>query len=110
MLQRWKSTTAVQRDTMTGEIISLPDIDVSFEFPQTTLADVVLQPSLLKIEPLKNPKTPLPSSKLIFGKTFTDHMLMVPWSSESGWAEPLIKECKFEKVSKVKIWAESRVS
>ena len=52
------------------------------------------QPSLLKIEPLKNPKTPLPSSKLVFGKTFTDHMLMIPWSSESGWAEPLIKECR----------------
>lgn len=54
----------------------------------------MLQPSLLKIEELKNPKTPLPSSKLIFGKTFTDHMLMIPWSSESGWAEPVIKECE----------------
>ncbi|KAI5452690.1 branched-chain-amino-acid transaminase bat2 [Naganishia albida] len=61
---------------MTGEIISLPDID----------------PSLLKVEQLKNPKTPLPSSKLIFGKTFTDHMLTIPWSSESGWEEPVIKE------------------
>ncbi|KAJ9109802.1 hypothetical protein QFC20_003218 [Naganishia adeliensis] len=69
---------------MTGEIISLPDIDL-IRFP-------MLQPSLLKIEELKNPKTPLPSSKLIFGKTFTDHMLMIPWSSESGWAEPVIKE------------------
>ncbi|KAJ9113929.1 hypothetical protein QFC19_000124 [Naganishia cerealis] len=77
-LQRCKSSSsaAVQRDAMTGEIISLPDID----------------PSLLKIQETTKAKTPLPSSKLVFGKTFTDHMLMIPWSSESGWAEPVIKE------------------
>ncbi|KAJ9116908.1 hypothetical protein QFC22_004565 [Naganishia vaughanmartiniae] len=79
--QRWRSSSsassaAVQRDAMTGEIISLPDID----------------PSLLKIQETTNAKTPLPSSKLVFGKTFTDHMLMIPWTSEAGWAEPVIKE------------------
>ena len=46
------------------------------------------------MEPLKNPKTPLPANELVFGKTFTDHMLMVEWSRETGWAAPLIKECE----------------
>lgn len=40
MLQRYKSTTAVQRDTMTGEIISLPDIDVRSAFSYFVIADI----------------------------------------------------------------------
>ncbi|ORY31822.1 aminotransferase [Naematelia encephala] len=63
------------RDAMTGEIIQLPDID----------------PSLLKIENTNTPKTRPPSSKLIFGRTFTDHMLAIPWSSATGWGTPVIK-------------------
>lgn len=47
------------------------------------------------MEELKNPKTPLPAKELVFGKTFTDHMLMVEWSRETGWAAPLIKECEW---------------
>lgn len=33
---------------------------------------------------------PDPSS-LVFGATFTDHMLTVEWSSTSGWEKPHIK-------------------
>jgi branched-chain amino acid aminotransferase len=29
-------------------------------------------------------------SSLVFGKYFTDHMLEIPWTSENGWANPLI--------------------
>nr|CAG4648626.1 EOG090X051P [Polyphemus pediculus] len=35
-----------------------------------------------------NPKPEI--SSLVFGKYFTDHMLEVPWTSEKGWAKPLI--------------------
>ncbi|WVR06627.1 branched-chain amino acid aminotransferase [Kwoniella sp. DSM 27419] len=63
------------RDVMTGEIIELPNID----------------PSITKITKTENPKTRLPPSKLVFGKTFTDHMLTIPWSSVSGWGTPEIK-------------------
>jgi branched-chain amino acid aminotransferase len=28
---------------------------------------------------------------LVFGATFTDHMLTVEWSSEAGWEKPHIK-------------------
>jgi branched-chain amino acid aminotransferase len=36
------------------------------------------------------PKTPLPVSQLTFGHSFTDHMLLVPWNVDSGWAAPQI--------------------
>jgi branched-chain amino acid aminotransferase len=60
---------------MTGEAIALPDI----------------QPSLLEIEKNDKPKIPPPSNTLTFGHTFTDHMLLVPWTAISGWQKPVIK-------------------
>ncbi|GAA5952119.1 hypothetical protein JCM3765_005201 [Sporobolomyces pararoseus] len=62
-------------DLMTGEVIRSADID----------------PSLLEIELTKNPKEIPPTSKLTFGRTFTDHMLTVPWNSETGWGTPKIQ-------------------
>ena len=32
-----------------------------------------------------------PNDKLVFGETFTDHMLSVEWDSSTGWNEPHIK-------------------
>ncbi|OXB33852.1 branched-chain amino acid aminotransferase [Cryptococcus neoformans] len=63
------------RDVMTGEIIQLPDID----------------PSTVKVDLTTHAKTRLPNSKLVFGHTFTDHMLTIPWSSKNGWGTPHIK-------------------
>lgn len=57
-----------------------------------TLSD--LQVSQLQIELTKNPKTRPPASKLIFGHTFTDHMLTIPWSESTGWGAPEIKPCE----------------
>ncbi|GFZ50541.1 Branched-chain-amino-acid aminotransferase [Saitozyma sp. JCM 24511] len=76
-MRGYKSKHAPQplRDVMTGEIIGLPDIDSS----------------LVKITTTTTPKTRPPSSKLIFGHTFTDHMLTIPWSSATGWGTPEIK-------------------
>lgn len=60
---------------MTGEFTSLPDIEVS----------------RLQVIRTEKPKpTPDPSS-LVFGHTFTDHMLTIPWSASSGWGAPQIK-------------------
>ncbi|XP_060145802.1 branched-chain-amino-acid aminotransferase, mitochondrial isoform X3 [Globicephala melas] len=36
-------------------------------------------------------KKPDPSKPLLFGKTFTDHMLMVEWNREKGWGQPRIQ-------------------
>jgi len=38
----------------------------------------------------KNPKTKLPNEKLLFGKSFTDHMLVIDWDNQSGWTKPQI--------------------
>ncbi|KAH8100568.1 branched-chain amino acid aminotransferase II [Cristinia sonorae] len=60
---------------MTGELTSLPDI----------------QASKLEIVTTKSPK-PLPSSSdLVFGRTFTDHMLTIPWTANTGWGIPKIQ-------------------
>ncbi|KAH7920089.1 branched-chain amino acid aminotransferase II [Leucogyrophana mollusca] len=65
----------VARDPMTGEAISLPDIE----------------PSRLQITRTTDPKQLPPSSSLLFGRTFTDHMLRIPWSGLTGWGAPSIE-------------------
>ncbi|XP_056400505.1 branched-chain-amino-acid aminotransferase, mitochondrial-like isoform X1 [Hyla sarda] len=45
----------------------------------------------LQIELNKHPKKKLPVSDLVFGKTFTDHMLTIEWTNEKGWGKPQIK-------------------
>ncbi|EIW64857.1 branched-chain amino acid aminotransferase II [Trametes versicolor FP-101664 SS1] len=60
---------------MTGERVQLPDIE----------------PSLLEITRTQQPKRPPPPSSLVFGHTFTDHMLAVPWHIQEGWGAPKIQ-------------------
>lgn len=49
-----------------------------------------LDASKLKITKTTNPKTPLPNDQLVFGQTFTDHMLSIKWNNQSGWEAPEI--------------------
>ena len=37
----------------------------------------------------KEPKTMLPNNELLFGKTFSDHMLTVEWDNKNGEHSPL---------------------
>ncbi|KAF9260321.1 branched-chain amino acid aminotransferase II [Marasmius fiardii PR-910] len=60
---------------MTGERVALPDI----------------QPGRLLITKNQNPTPPPPSKTLVFGGTFTDHMLTIPWDAINGWGQPNIK-------------------
>lgn len=39
----------------------------------------------MKIELTKNPKAKVPADKLVFGKTFTDHMYKLYYDVENGW-------------------------
>ncbi|KNC99948.1 branched-chain amino acid aminotransferase [Spizellomyces punctatus DAOM BR117] len=39
----------------------------------------------------QSPKEQLPNNQLVFGRTFTDHMLTVEWDATVGWKEPNIK-------------------
>lgn len=45
----------------------------------------------LQLELNKRPKEKPDPGKLVFGKTFTDHMLTIDWSHEKGWGKPWIK-------------------
>ncbi|KAF7306703.1 Branched-chain-amino-acid aminotransferase [Mycena indigotica] len=74
--QRFLVTKNAIPDPMTGELMPpTPDI----------------QPNLLQIKRNANPKTPPPAQSLVFGRTFTDHMLAIPWDAVSGWGVPEIK-------------------
>ncbi|KAH3765913.1 branched-chain amino acid aminotransferase [Pelomyxa schiedti] len=47
--------------------------------------------SRLVIERTTTPKPkPVDKSKLLFGRQFTDHMLLIPWEAASGWGTPRI--------------------
>ncbi|GAD95488.1 branched-chain amino acid aminotransferase, cytosolic [Paecilomyces variotii No. 5] len=49
-----------------------------------------LDPSKLTITKTTTPKEPLPPQELVFGKTFTDHMLSIEWTASDGWLAPRI--------------------
>lgn len=40
----------------------------------------------------KNPKQKTKKDELIFGRTFTDHMLQIDWTEKNGWEPPVISE------------------
>jgi branched-chain amino acid aminotransferase len=44
----------------------------------------------LKITKTTQPKEKLAHDKLVFGRTFTDHMLSIPYTKDNGWAAPAI--------------------
>ncbi|THH08726.1 hypothetical protein EW145_g2514 [Phellinidium pouzarii] len=70
-----RRNAAVTRDLMTGEFTSLPDIEQN----------------RLQVVKSTNLRPPPPSSSLVFGQVFTDHMLMIPWSATNGWDIPKIQ-------------------
>ncbi|KAM8927743.1 branched-chain-amino-acid aminotransferase, cytosolic-like [Pelodytes ibericus] len=51
----------------------------------------IFKASDLQIELNKHPKEKPDVGSLVFGKTFTDHMLTIEWSNEKGWEKPQIK-------------------
>ena len=64
------------------------------ELPRTFLpafTPAYPQPSLLKISSAPTLRQMTPAKDLVFGHTFTDHMLLIPWSHETGWGAPSIQ-------------------
>ncbi|KAG7194993.1 branched-chain-amino-acid transaminase bat2 [Scheffersomyces spartinae] len=49
-----------------------------------------LDASRLQINKTSTPKHKLANDQLVFGKTFTDHMLEIEWDAQSGWGVPKI--------------------
>lgn len=50
-----------------------------------------LDASAVKITKSSIVSQPKPNDQLVFGKTFTDHMMTVEWTAENGWGVPEIK-------------------
>lgn len=50
-----------------------------------------LDASKVQITQTTTPSKPLPNDQLVFGQTFTDHMLTVEWNKGKGWSNPEIK-------------------
>jgi branched-chain amino acid aminotransferase len=49
-----------------------------------------LDASRLAITLTKSPRAKVPNHSLVFGRTFTDHMLEADWDAQKGWGGPLI--------------------
>ena len=49
-----------------------------------------IDPSRVEITQTTNAAPQVPKEELVFGKTFTDHMLEIDWTKEGGWAAPKI--------------------
>ena len=49
------------------------------------------QASLLVVNKTVAPKPVPAANTLVFGQTFTDHMLVVPWTAAAGWGTPELK-------------------
>ncbi|KAH8904390.1 branched-chain-amino-acid aminotransferase [Coniochaeta sp. PMI_546] len=49
-----------------------------------------IEPSRLVVQKTETPKPLQKPEDLVFGATFTDHMLTVEWNKSSGWLEPHI--------------------
>ncbi|KAL8631610.1 hypothetical protein Q9189_002716 [Teloschistes chrysophthalmus] len=49
-----------------------------------------INPSHLTITKTTTPKPLVPPHDLVFGRTFTDHMLSIEWTASSGWLPPRI--------------------
>ncbi|KAN0085107.1 Aminotransferase [Elaphomyces granulatus] len=49
-----------------------------------------LSPLKLAITKTTTPKKPIPPQELVFGRSFTDHMLSVEWTASDGWFAPRI--------------------
>jgi branched-chain amino acid aminotransferase len=57
---------------------------------QRRLLSSSLHASRLTIIPTQNPRSKLPNHSLVFGRTFTDHMLEADWDARNGWGAPMI--------------------
>lgn len=54
------------------------------------MAPARLDASKLQITKTTTPREKLPKEQLVFGKSFTDHMLEVEWTASEGWGTPKI--------------------
>ncbi|KAL8718750.1 MAG: hypothetical protein Q9225_004147 [Loekoesia sp. 1 TL-2023] len=49
-----------------------------------------INPDALSVTKTTTPKALVPPEELVFGRTFTDHMLSIEWTASQGWLPPRI--------------------
>ncbi|KAI8923509.1 aminotransferase [Entophlyctis helioformis] len=54
-------------------------------------APAPLSAKALSVQLTQTPKPKQPLNQLVFGQTFTDHMLTIEWQASKGWAAPKIQ-------------------
>ncbi|OUM53085.1 hypothetical protein BVG19_g2334 [[Candida] boidinii] len=74
-----------------NKIVTSNNISISSNILRMSSTLAKLDSSKLKITKTETPKDKLPNDQLVFGKSFTDHMLAIEWDQKSGWAAPEIK-------------------
>ena len=57
----------------------------------TAKTSAALDASKLVVQATGQPKSKEPLENLVFGHTFTDHMLVCEWDQEAGWHAPTIQ-------------------
>ncbi|KAL8812538.1 MAG: hypothetical protein Q9223_007269, partial [Gallowayella weberi] len=70
----WQLRRAYSIQSQEDAIAKLPNID----------------PNALSITRTTTPKALVPPEELVFGRTFTDHMLSIEWTASQGWLPPRI--------------------
>ncbi|KAL8805270.1 MAG: hypothetical protein Q9182_002038 [Xanthomendoza sp. 2 TL-2023] len=70
----WQLRRAYSIQSQEDAIAKLPNID----------------PNALSITKTTTPKALVPPEELVFGRTFTDHMLSIEWTASQGWLPPRI--------------------
>lgn len=90
----WLSSQSLSSQNSSGALHSnffhsTPGCSVRNSSSQSGIKDI--EASNLIITTTNSPKPKVPPSKLKFGQTFTDHMLVINWSAQNGWASPEIK-------------------
>lgn len=66
------------------------NVAVFARFMSTSVPKPDIEASKLRVIKTTTPKPKLPNDQLLFGRTFSDHMLEVEWTASSGWKAPLI--------------------
>jgi branched-chain amino acid aminotransferase len=93
-----KATTTARPITLAAASSLRRQYSIAPPPPATTLqAPDAADPRLSKIDAstltitkTTTPKSILPHNELVFGRNFTDHMLLLEWTAADGWLDPRI--------------------
>ncbi|KAL2888386.1 Branched-chain-amino-acid aminotransferase, cytosolic [Ceratocystis lukuohia] len=92
-LSRAVSTTAAPSSRLSGSRLA-PALVSQWQWKRmysSAQAGAPLDASKLTIEKTTKPSALKDPKDLVFGRTFTDHMLVVEWTKEAGWGTPKIQ-------------------